>query len=128
NDPNMLLGVISGKVQDTNNNSLLGAIISLYRLNNNIKTLIAITYTDISGIYVFTELTLGNYIIEIFALGYIQVEMPVSVNKNELVSLKNNLTIDLKASDGVVSGIIKDSTNLEISDAYVILYKVEDNE
>ncbi|MPQ42996.1 beta-N-acetylglucosaminidase domain-containing protein [Clostridium tarantellae] len=126
-DPNALLGIISGKVQD-DNNPLLGAIVSLYTIDEDKKNLISITYSDVSGIYTFTELPLGNYSIGISALGYMQFQMPVSVNSGEIISVKSNLSVDPKASDGIISGIIKDSTNLQISDAYVILYRVEDNE
>ncbi|MGL5244100.1 MAG: carboxypeptidase-like regulatory domain-containing protein, partial [Sarcina sp.] len=73
------LGSISGNLKNANGVSIEGAIILLYNLVNGINNLIAITYTDNSGIFVFSELEVGNYSIKINALGYLSEEITTAV-------------------------------------------------
>ncbi|MPQ42656.1 carboxypeptidase-like regulatory domain-containing protein, partial [Clostridium tarantellae] len=120
---------LSGNVLDTNSKGISGAIALLYSMINGVNTLIAITHTDVAGIFVFNELTPGDYSITITALGYIQGNSTVNIKSGIITRFSKILYGDAKAENGIISGIITDSLNNVISEAKVILYKVEsDNE
>ncbi|MGL5244020.1 MAG: carboxypeptidase regulatory-like domain-containing protein, partial [Sarcina sp.] len=96
----------------------------LHSVVNGTNTLIAITYTDTAGIFVFSELEPGNYKITINALGYLQSEATATVQSGIITTLSKVLYINPQAPNGIISGIITDSTNKPVSGADVILYHI----
>ncbi|MGL5245820.1 MAG: carboxypeptidase regulatory-like domain-containing protein, partial [Sarcina sp.] len=124
NDPNASLGAISGALKNLNSSSIAGAIVLLYNMVNGSRNLMTITYTDTAGIFVFSELEPGNYSITINALGYMQTETNASVQNGKIFTLSKILSQNPQAPDGIVSGIITDSTNNAVSGADVILYSI----
>ncbi|MPQ43200.1 carboxypeptidase regulatory-like domain-containing protein [Clostridium tarantellae] len=129
-DINITLGAISGNIFDlvgTDKRPVEGAIVSLYGIINNKKTLIAITYTDSLGVFAFSELSVGQYIIGISALGYLSSEMVVNVQSSKISYITNKLSVNPDTKNGVISGKILDANKLGIPNADVILYKVESN-
>ncbi|MPQ43258.1 exo-alpha-sialidase, partial [Clostridium tarantellae] len=126
-DTNVNLGIISGTLLDINSKGISGAIILLYGVENGIENLIAITYTDTAGIFVFNELMTGNYKVKITALGYKYEELSVMVNVGEITTTLKVLYENPEAPDGIISGAITDSMNNTVENADVMLYRINEN-
>ncbi|MPQ43127.1 putative mucin/carbohydrate-binding domain-containing protein [Clostridium tarantellae] len=126
-DTNTTFGAISGTIMDSNVNPISGAIVLLYSVVSGIDNLMAITYTDTAGIFVFSELNSGNYKITVTALGYMQGDSTVTVQSGNITTISKILNINPQAADGIVSGVITDSTNSPVVGADVILYNVDNN-
>lgn len=129
-DPATQLGVIAGDLYDTeSNNPIGGAIISLYLKHHNCsETLVAITYTNDYGQFVFRELELNTYIIRVYMLGYYQNSTKVCISTSgQIVPSIIYLKSDPNSSRGTISGMITDNNNHPLPYADVILYKVNDN-
>lgn len=131
NDPSSQLGIIAGDLYDSATGAPInGAVISLYKVNEDqTEVLVAITYTNQYGQFVFRGLNIGNYSIRVSALGYIGTSSTVSITtQGQIVPSIINITQDPNASRGTVSGIITDQNNQPIVEADVVLYRVnEDN-
>ena len=125
--PASQLGVIAGDLFDSSTSlPINGAVVSLYLVNSDsTQVLEAITYTNQYGQFVFRELAIGNYNIVISALGYVGSSSLASITQSgQIVPALVNITQDVNASRGTVSGIITDNNNQPISAADVILYQV----
>ncbi|MPQ43813.1 carboxypeptidase regulatory-like domain-containing protein [Clostridium tarantellae] len=127
NDEKSILGAINGILINDNNKTIIGAVISLYKINLNSDELVAITYSDYDGEFIFSELQPGNYEVIISALKYLPLEEVISVESNKISSFKRSLTIDPHLSNGSISGIITDNLNIAMPKADVILYKLDEN-
>ncbi|MPQ44582.1 carboxypeptidase regulatory-like domain-containing protein, partial [Clostridium tarantellae] len=125
-DANAFLGAISGTLKDINNNVISGAIISLYKENEN-SNLFSITYSDNQGTFFFNELLPGNYKILIYSLTHISHEESITVKSKRIYSFNKLLTFNPNISAGSISGTITDNLGNAISKADVILYKIENN-
>ncbi|MPQ43130.1 endo-alpha-N-acetylgalactosaminidase family protein [Clostridium tarantellae] len=124
-DTNTSLGSISGNLKGINGQYIQGAIILLYNLVNGAENLMAITYTDSSGVCVLSELDAGNYKIILNALGYLSEQITVSVKSGIITTFSKVLNENPQAADGIVSGIITDTSNSVVANADVILYNVD---
>ncbi|MGL5245608.1 MAG: carboxypeptidase regulatory-like domain-containing protein, partial [Sarcina sp.] len=125
-----VFGTISGKLTDitaTNPMPISGAIVSLYTLVNNILTLVAMSYTDSTGVYLFNQVLAGNYTLKFNALGFMPSQGQVTVKTNEIVKPVNTLEDDPVTARGVISGTIKDDNDRVIAGADVILYVISSN-
>ncbi|MGL5245303.1 MAG: carboxypeptidase regulatory-like domain-containing protein, partial [Sarcina sp.] len=126
-DINATLGAISGVVKDVNSNSIYGGIVLLYNIDSGTETLVAISYTDKSGIFVFSELVSGMYKVTLNALGYMQGEVNTTVKSGNITTVAKVLYVNPEAANGIVSGIITDANKNPVANADVILYSVENN-
>ncbi|MPQ44093.1 glycoside hydrolase domain-containing protein [Clostridium tarantellae] len=124
NDTSNILGAISGVVKD-NTKFISGAVISLYSILNNEKTLIAITYTNNNGEFLFNKISSGNYIMRISSLGYLSKELSAKVKAGQVLDTNIILAYEENSSNAIISGVITDDNNNEISNASVILYNVD---
>ncbi|MPQ43202.1 MSCRAMM family protein [Clostridium tarantellae] len=127
NDPNIILGAISGSLtENISSEPLAGSIVSLYSLINENPTLIAMTYTDNTGSFIFSEVSPGDYNITFTSLGFIPTKQIIKVSANKISSVNVSLSNDPLSSNGIVSGIITDTFNKKIAGADVLLYKVDE--
>ncbi|MPQ43652.1 carboxypeptidase regulatory-like domain-containing protein, partial [Clostridium tarantellae] len=121
-------GVISGVIEDKNNfNHVVGSVIWLYKIINNEKKLEAITYSDKKGEFLFSKLSPGIYNIVIFNISYFSEEIVKEVKLGEISKVKVYLQYKSYLYKSSISGIITDESNKIISDAIVILYKLDNN-
>ena len=93
------LGVVRGNVSDKtmNNEPLLLA-------NIQIKGQEAVTQTNFNGNFEISNLTIGNYTLIISYLGYETIEVPVTINENEVSYIDanlNTLPFDLEEVVGI---------------------------
>lgn len=93
------LGVVRGNVSDKtmNNEPLLLA-------NIQIKGQEAVTQTNFNGNFEISNLTIGNYTLIISYLGYETIEVPVTINENEVSYIDanlNTLQFDLEEVVGI---------------------------
>lgn len=126
-DPSTQLGVIAGDLYDFDSNTPLeGAVISLYSNPTPCtEVLIAITYTNEYGQFVFRELELNKYTIRVHMLGYYQTSTKVSIDTcGQIIPSDIYLKEDPNSSRGTISGMITDNNNHPIPYADVILYRV----
>ncbi|MPQ43814.1 carboxypeptidase regulatory-like domain-containing protein [Clostridium tarantellae] len=128
NDPNTLFGAINGILTNNEYAIIKGAVIYLYRINNSLEELSAITYSDYEGTFIFSELLPGNYKIKITSLSYINSEEIITVESKKIVSFKKILSFKTFVSNGSVSGVITDKLNNSIGNADVILYKIDEKD
>lgn len=127
-DPNASKSIIAGDIFDnTTNQPIEGAVVRLYQVDaEQVETLYALTYTNEFGQYVFRELDQNNYIVRITALGYQPAATNVVIDQaGQIANVVTDLQVDTNTERGTVSGLITDDANQPISQADVILYKVE---
>jgi len=74
--------IVSGHIMGEDKNNLPYASISL--LNSNDSSLVKSTITDSIGVFRFTKVTKGNYLLYGSYLGYNKYIVPVYVNRNDL--------------------------------------------
>ncbi|MPQ44476.1 carboxypeptidase regulatory-like domain-containing protein, partial [Clostridium tarantellae] len=125
--PNVNLGVINGTLLDSNFIEVFGAVIFLYSVVGNNNILKSLTFTDLNGNFIFSQLDEGKYFITISKLGYVSTQIETIVTKNNISSLNLNLNNDPNASKGVISGIITNDSNKIIPNADVVLYEIDEN-
>jgi TonB-dependent receptor len=91
------LGIVKGRVLDTDNLSMPGAAIVIESLNKG-------TITDNSGSYTLTGIAEGNYEITVTYIGYKSVKKQVSVKNARTTVLDVVLDAGIELSEVVVSG------------------------
>lgn len=129
-DPDSVLSIIAGEVKSTEGTPIGGAVVELYSVDMvGTETLLALSFTNEYGQYVFRELSQGNYIVRITALGYKPTSAAVTIDQpTSIAKVINTMEVDPAAAKGTISGIITDDEGNSISGADVILYKVEQDE
>ncbi|MPQ42933.1 MSCRAMM family protein [Clostridium tarantellae] len=128
--PIINFGNISGKLIDKTINNpipISGGVVSLYKKINNNLTLVAMSYTDLTGVYFFNQIDPGDYTLKFNALGFIESEGTITVEKDKIAQPVNMLNDDPVAAKGIISGTILDENNLPIVGADVILYSSSEN-
>lgn len=120
-DPNSALGIIVGKVTNTNGQAIDNALVTL-SLTSAPNNIVAVTYTNSQGNYMFTEVTPGNYNVNVSANGYIASEASATVTAGQITSVNEQLSGAPAISGGTISGVISDNTGAPVVGANVILY------
>ncbi|AEB74789.1 collagen-binding protein [Clostridium botulinum] len=122
------LGVIFGKViNETEQIPVSSAEVKLFASSVEDNNLKAITYTNDNGEYMFTDISKGNYIAKISALGYDNENSDVSITDgDEIVSMVVDITPNGEDNlNGTVSGIVMDGDSVPIDGGDVLLCKVD---
>jgi len=128
-DPAALLCSIAGDVRDTiAGTPVEGAAINVFRVDELTETLISIAFTNPQGQFIVYDLDLGTYKLVTNAPGYVTAVAQVFADApGAIIRASISLTADQVSSRGTVSGIILDQDGNPIVDAYVVLYRVEED-
>lgn len=108
------------------------ALVTLIKVEDNgIRNILAITYSNQQGQFVFRDLDCTNesiqYEISISSLGYFDTSTTLSIyGACQIGFVQIPMTINPKLSNGTLSGIITDPSGV-VKDADVILYTIEDS-
>ncbi|MPQ44484.1 putative mucin/carbohydrate-binding domain-containing protein [Clostridium tarantellae] len=122
------LGIIKGiAINSSTKKLLMGCVVTLHKINNNLAILRAITYTNKEGEYIFSELEEGLYNITISALGYFTSQFQENIQMGKINSTINKLNFNENSSTGIISGVITDNNNKIIPNTNVILYSINSN-
>ena len=122
-DPSSALAIIAGDILDIKSQKTInGAVVNLFDSEDE---LIALSYTNEYGQYVFADVAKGKYTVRISALGYKATSQTVEIDKDgQIANIIVNLDVDPSSARGTVSGVITDNNNNVIYGAEVILYAV----
>ncbi len=126
-DPSAFLSVISGQVTNEAGCAQPNAVVNLYTVDaSGTETLYAETLTNCQGLFIFADLTVGNYVLKVRLSGYSDFSKPITITN--LASI-TNLTVCLKlacqASKGTLTGVVSDEHKKPLPDVDVVLYLVE---
>ncbi len=123
-DPTSSLAIIAGDILDNKTKKAIkGAVVNLF---SNEGDLIALSYTNDYGQFVFGDVAKGKYAVRISALGHKATSQTIEIDKDgQIANIIVNLDVDPSSARGTVSGMITDNDNEPIDGAEVILYKVE---
>ena len=127
-DSDLNLGLISGIVVNAiTNQPKANVVVKLINTSNGSQVLQAISYTNENGQFIFSNVSMGTYLINASALGYNSLNLETSIiNPGQLVSLTAGITQKANISKGIISGQIQDcSNNNFLEGADVILYEVQ---
>lgn len=128
-DASLTKSFIAGDIFDKQQKPVLGSNVNLYLVKDKVETLVASTFTNEYGQYVFRELEVGDYKIKITGLGYLSATAAVTISKDaSIAKIVSNLQVDELSSRGTISGIITDDKGQPIMDADVVLYRVESDD
>jgi protocatechuate 3,4-dioxygenase beta subunit len=114
----LLSGSISGTVVDENGTPIIGQtiFINLYDQNN---LLIGSVQAQPDGMYFFSDLVPGNYIIAVNTNGYIPNSFAVTVNPDAVTTLN----LPLEAQGGTLTGrVINQDTSLPVSGVVIMIF------
>lgn len=126
-DPTLTKSLIAGDVFNESDAPIEGVVAQLYSVGAlGVETLVSTLFTNQYGQYVFRDLDIGTYRIQLSLIGY----LPLSIDENILadntiINVVSTLAVDPNAAKGTVSGIITDDLDAPIVGADVILYQVE---
>ena len=117
---------IFGVVTDIRGLPVKDAIVQLKTLRSDSYITINEVQSNSSGEYLFINLPIGIYSLNIYKDGFINYQSTnININFNESIGLNIQLKEDLRNHLGSIHGIIKDeSTNLPLEDILVALYSV----
>lgn len=126
-DPKANLSIIAGDVYTTTSTPIEDAIVQLFKVEQDqSETLVATTFTNPTGQFIFMDVEQGNYKVRTSKFGYIGDTATVLIDQNRMIAkLVITLNVDPAASKGTISGYIKDDNNQPIANAVVTLYRVE---
>lgn len=124
-DASLALGTIAGVVQTLVNlvqTPLSGAKISLL---NAASEVVATTYSVDDGEFAFYDLADGAYTLIASAAGYITTApMAVTILDGSIANVVLSMTVDSRAYNGTVSGIIRDQNGNAVAGCFVGLFQV----
>ena len=117
---------IFGVVTDIRGLPVKDAIVQLKTLRSDSYITINEVLSNSSGEYLFINLPIGIYSLNIYKDGFINYQSTnININFKESIGLNIQLKEDLRNHLGSIHGIIKDeSTNLPLEDILVALYSV----
>lgn len=127
-DPNLKYSVIVGVVQNGEGLPVNTASVELYRVEDTHTRPMSLTFTNEIGQFVFSSLEKGSYYIKVDANGYFSEDYSIKLSKtHEIMTVNIVLREDLKASKGIITGIITNNEEQPLADADVILYRLNDD-
>lgn len=117
--------IIAGVVLNTNGLPINSASVELYKVEETTTKLLSLTFSNDIGQFILRDLGLGSYFIKINATGFFSEYYPVEIKKPKSIAHADIvLKEDLKASKGIIMGIISDNDEVPLANADVILYRV----
>ena len=117
--------IIAGEVLNAYGLPIKSASVELYQVVQNTTKLLVLTFSNDIGQFVFRDIGLGSYFLKINATGFFSEYYPVEIKNPKSISHVNAvLKEDLKASKGIILGIISDNDEMPLANADVILYRV----
>lgn len=126
-DPDATLNTLFGKVnQSAPLEPIENAIVNIYSVSEDVRTLISTTTTNSSGQYLAPYLADGDYIAIANKEGYFQTESAIQTLTNaEITPLNLFLIPNPETNTGTISGLITSQTTLlPIANATVALYQI----
>lgn len=128
NNVNALKNVIYGIVKDNVTNLPIDNVnLSLYKIVDTDKTLVAGTTSIADGEYTLDQIEDGTYGLSFGKAGYETIEIDNITVKN---GMKFDASISLVSTTGAinstVSGVVKNEFGIAVANAYVGLYKITD--
>ena len=126
-DPSALLSVIGGQAADEAGCPLPNAVVNLYTVDaSGTEALYGNTLTNCQGLFVFSDLTVGNYVLKVSLTGYSDFTKYITIaNLASITNLRVCLKLACQASKGTLTGIISDEHKKPLCDVDVVLYLVE---
>lgn len=126
NDTNATKNIIYGIVNDNINNMPIENVnVSLYKIVDGSRTLIATTTTIADGEYTLDQIDDGNYAVTFDKSGYQTAEVNNIVLSNAAkFDASTTLTSTSGAINSTVSGTITNELGLIVANAYVGLYQI----
>ena len=125
-DPTLSLGSIAGIISTPDSTGvhqpLAGAKLTL---QNELGTVIAVTYTAADGEFVFYDVADGRYTLTANAEGY-QAAAPTAVviGSGSIANVNLTMLADLRTYSGTVSGMITDPAGRAVAGCFVGLYQL----
>ncbi|MGI6085420.1 MAG: carboxypeptidase regulatory-like domain-containing protein [Acetivibrionales bacterium] len=117
--------IITGVVLNTNGLPINSASVELYKIEETATKLLSLSFSNDIGQFVLRDLGLGSYFIKINATGFFSEYYPVEIKKPKSIAHADIiLKEDLKASKGIIMGIITGDDEVPLANADVILYRV----
>lgn len=117
--------IIAGEVQNIYGLPIKSASVELYQVTQSATKLLVLTFTNDIGQFVFCDIAVGSYFLKINATGFFSEYYPVEIVKPKSIGhVSAILKEDLKASKGIILGIISDNDEMPLANADVILYRV----
>lgn len=121
-DETIKYGTIAGLIRDVNNKHLDGVNVTLLDAEEKAA---AVTYTVDDGEFTFYDIEPATYTVVASANGYLPSgPMTVIVNANGIVNMYITLEVDSRVHKGTVNGVIRDSSDHVVANAFVGLYLV----
>lgn len=116
--------IIAGTVQNTYGIPVSTASVEICKVDGSKVKLMGLTFTNDIGHFILKVRETGSYQLKINAAGYFSDCFPAEViRQKSIVSINAVLREDLKASKGIVTGIISNDEDEPLPDADVILYR-----
>lgn len=117
--------IIAGEVQNPYGFPINSASIELYKVEETATKLICLSFSNEVGQFVIRDLEQGSYFLKINAQGYFSSFYPADITQSRaIITVDAVLKEDLKASKGIVTGLITDSEDQPLANADVILYRI----
>lgn len=117
--------IITGEVLNAYGLPIKSASVELYQVTQSATKLLVLTFSNDIGQFVFRDIGVGSYFLKINATGFFSEYYPVEITKPKSIGhVGAVLKEDLKASKGIILGIISDNDEMPLANADVILYRV----
>jgi len=117
--------IIAGDVLNSYGFPVKSASVELYQVTQNDSKLLSITLSNDIGQFVFRVTESGSYFLKINATGFFSEYRPVEIKKPKSICHVNiALKEDLKASNGIIMGVVSDCDEIPLANADVFLYRV----
>lgn len=125
-DSEEIKSLIVGTVRNNDGLPINTATVELYK--NADKKPIYLTFVNEIGRFVLSDLDPGLYFIKVNAPGYFSNSYPAEIKHlQDIIILEAVLKEDIKASKGIVTGIITDSEEKPLANTDVILFRIGEN-
>ncbi|NLU52922.1 MAG: carboxypeptidase regulatory-like domain-containing protein [Clostridiaceae bacterium] len=125
-DSEEIKSIIVGTVKNIEGSPISTATVELYK--NADKKPLYLTFVNEDGRFIICDLEPSLYFLKINAPGYFSEEFPVEITQPQAITIfEAVLKEDLKASKGIVTGIITDSENNPLANTDVILFRIGEN-
>lgn len=112
-------GVLTVTVKDHLGARMMGALVRIWKNGSKLHQ----TYTDSLGVAVFTDLCKGAYGVDVIKTGYTEREFMFEINANCDPVNKTVVVEQLACCDGVLTLVVRDSSNNPVPNAIVLVRK-----
>lgn len=128
NNDSINKNVIYGILSDSLNNMPIDNVnVSLYKVNDNEKTLVASSTSIADGEYVIDKIEDGKYEVTFSKAGYQTFNInDIVLTGGTMFNATTTLTSVIGSINNTVSGVIKNNLGVVVANAFVGLYKVVD--